>query len=344
MRWDSYEKRFREEAALKGKSQNQIDSWINYAHNLFKQKLPIIYNQTHFALLLGIDNEYLHAMSNAPEFFYKTFFIPKRNGHRRRIDEPLPDLKRVQKWILNEILYNIPASKYAKAYVPGMSIKENARFHRNQSLLVAVDIKDFFPSIKSGYILNVFLSVGYNIETSVLLTRLCCLKETLPQGAPTSAYLSNLVLRKLDENISSYCLDKKIRYTRYADDMTFSGDFDIAALLFRVDQELKYLGLSRNKRKLKVMKEHDRQCTTGIIVNKNMQVSREYRMEIRKEIHYIERFGLDDHLSHVGETRMHYVDHLIGKIEYALFINPKDHKMQEYLEKIRPYKDRSDDS
>lgn len=338
MRWDVYERKFRKLAKENGASQGKIEEWLAYAQNLFEKKLPVIFDQTHLALLLGIDNEYLHRMSNAPELFYRTFYIQKRNGKNRRIDEPLPDLKKVQSWILNEILYKVPCSKFAKAYVPNSSIKDNSRFHRNQKIVLAADLKNFFPSIKSGYILSVFLSIGYNLPTAVILTRLCCLRESLPQGAPTSAYLSNLVMLQFDNIISKYCIANNIRYTRYADDLTFSGDFDIAALLYHVDKELKYLNLRRNPQKLKVMRSGDRQKTTGIVVNEKQQLPREYRLKIRQEVHYIQQFGLDDHLAHIGETRSNYLDHLIGKIEYALFINPKDEKMKDYREIIRVHK------
>ena len=340
MRWDSYERKFRDLAGKSGAAQEKIESWLLYAKELTSNNLPIIFDQTHLALLLGIDNEYLHRMSNAPEYFYRTFYIRKRNGKQRRIDEPLPDLKKVQSWILTEILYKVPCSKFAKAYVPHTSIKDNSRFHRNQKIVAGVDLKNFFPSIKSGSVLSVFLSMGYNLPTAVFLTRLCCLRESLPQGAPTSAYLSNLIMRHFDEQISAYCMERKIRYTRYADDLTFSGDFDVAALLYRIDGELKYLHLRRNPQKLKVMRGGDRQKTTGIVVNEKQQLPREYRMTIRQEIHYIQKFGLDDHLAHIGETRTHYLQHLMGKIEYALFINPKDEKMKAYREVLRAYRPR----
>ena len=100
MRWDIYERKFRKLAEEKSTSQEKIEKWLSYAKILSSKNLPIIFDQTHLALLLGIDNEYLHRMSNAPEFFYRTFYIQKRNGKKRRIDEPLPDLKKVQSWIL----------------------------------------------------------------------------------------------------------------------------------------------------------------------------------------------------------------------------------------------------
>lgn len=80
MRWDSYERKFRDLAGKSGAAQEKIESWLLYAKELTSNNLPIIFDQTHLALLLGIDNEYLHRMSNAPEYFYRTFYIRKRNG------------------------------------------------------------------------------------------------------------------------------------------------------------------------------------------------------------------------------------------------------------------------
>lgn len=337
MNWETYEKKFKRLAEQQNMSIEKIDLWLNYSKNLFERNLPIIFDQTHLSLLLGIDNEYLHRICNAPEYFYRTFYIKKRNGKQRRIDEPLPDLKRVQSWILNEILYKIPCSRFAKAYIPNTSIKDNTRFHKKQNIVVAVDIKNFFPSIKSGYILKLFLECGYNLPTSVILTNLCCYKNRLPQGAPTSAYLSNLFMNRFDNDVSEYCKNHKIRYTRYADDLTFSGDFDVASLLYIIDNKLKYLQLERNPQKLKIMRQHDRQKVTGIIVNDGLTLPREYRMKIRQEIHYIQKFGLDDHLSHIEETRMNYINHLNGKIDYCLSINPNDNKMKKYKEILQQY-------
>lgn len=344
MQWEAYEKKFCTEAEKRALDYEKQSSLLAYAKKLYDNGLPIIFDQTHCALLIGIDNEYIHQMSNAPEFFYRSFFIKKRNGKQRRIDEPLPDLKKVQSWILTEILYKVSCSKFAKAYIRKKSIKDNVRFHRKQKMVVTVDLKDFFPSIKSGHILNVFLSMGYNIPVATLLTRLCCLRESLPQGAPTSAYLSNLVLLSFDELISNYCVKKGIRFTRYADDLTFSGNFDISALIFMLDFHLPFYGLKRNKNKFKVMRYGTRQFVTGIVVNDKLQLSREYRMKIRQEIHYIEKFGLDGHLSHIGETRTNYLNHLIGKIQYALFINPKDKKMLDSLRIANSYSGSKDNS
>ena len=198
-------------------------------------------------------------------------------------------------------------------------------------MVLTIDVKDFFPSITENHVFNVFhQSCGYESSVAVFFTKLCTYNGALPQGAPTSAYLSNLVMRKFDEVVGSYCSSHNIRFTRYADDMTFSGDFDIAALLFFVDQQLNHVGLHRHPEKLKIMRQHDRQKTTGIVVNSSQQVPREYRMKIRQEIHYIKAYGLDSHAEHIGEDKLHYLHSLLGRINYVLGVNPRDARMAEY--------------
>lgn len=278
----------------------------------------------------------LYEIANDPARFYKTYYIPKHNGGLRRIDSPKTELKNIQKWILTDILSYSPCSKYAKAYVKNKSIRDNAQFHQNQKIVLTLDVKDFFSSITENHIFNFFnQSCGYEPSVAVLFTKLCTYEGVLPQGAPTSPTLSNLVLKQFDEVVGDYCKGRGIRFTRYADDMTFSGsEIDIAALLYYVDQQLASLGLERHPEKLKVMRQHNRQKTTGIVVNSINQVPREYRMRIRQEVHYIRKYGLDSHVDRIGEEKQRYLTSLRGRINYVCSINPEDHKMAEYLEYI----------
>lgn len=173
------------------------------------------------------------------------------------------------------------------------------------------------------------------MPVAVFFTKMCTRNGILPQGAPTSAYLSNLVLREFDKNIGEYCNSHKIRFTRYADDMTFSGDFNIDTLLYFVDKQLKHIGLQRHPDKTKVMCTHNRQRTTGIIVNSIQQVPREYRMGIRQEIHYVKKYGLDSHAKHLGKEKFQYLESLLGRINYVLNVNPQDAKMIQYQKYIK---------
>lgn len=331
MNWNEYTKNYKKYAE-ENNCLYIVDKYLEYAKYLYDKGLPIIYDQTHFSYLVGIKAQYLHAMSNCPKKFYRYFEIPKKSGGTRKISEPLPDLKYVQQWILQKILYKVKCSPYAKAYIPGNKLKDSARFHRKQEQVLKLDIRHFFDELRQGKVLNIFLGLGYEKALAVFLTKLCCLKGSLPQGAPTSAYLSNLALRAFDKNIGEYCITHKIRYTRYADDMTFSGDFNEREIIKLVRHELKYVGLELNDAKTKLQRRGNRQCVIGIVVNEKMQVPREYRMKIRQEMYFIKKYSLENHLTHIGETRNRYLYNLIGRISYVLSVNERDEQMLKYRE------------
>lgn len=306
-------------------STNELLSWISTVEAGIRYwDLYLYWSESPYEIVNHIDKH------------YTTFYVPKRSGLKRRIDKPDEHLKTIQKWILEKILYGIPCSKYAKAYIKGRTINDNVRYHKGQKIVVTLDIKDFFGSVKGHHIYQIFKQCEYPEQVAVLLTKLCLFNDCLPQGAPTSAYLSNLVLNEFDKNVGDYCFEKGIRYTRYADDMTFSGDFDITALIFKVDSELCRVGLKRNPNKVKIMRQNNRQKATGVVLNDKIQASREYRLKIRQEIHYIKRFGLLSHLEHIGRSneKDKYLHQLLGKISYVLSINRNDKKMAEYKKYI----------
>lgn len=334
MEWETYKLLFSEKAKEKRITEKKKTELLQYAKFLHDKGLPIIMDQKHLALLIGIDGQYLHAMCNKPNAFYRSFKLSKKTGGYRTIDEPLPDLKLVQKWILANILYKCKTSRYAKAYIKNVSIKENIRYHRNQKVVVALDIKNFFGSISSFTVLDLFKKMGYNDSVSTMLTFLCCFRGCLPQGAPTSAYISNLVLSEFDEIVASYCRNNRIRYTRYADDLTFSGDVEIKDLILFVRNGLKANHLKLNRKKIKVMNYYSRQIVTGVIVNNKQQgLAREYRYRIKQELYYIYKYGLDAHLEKCGLKAEDYLRSLLGKINYGLFINHDDELLKKCREK-----------
>lgn len=330
MEWRTLRKSIVDECRDQGKSEEFTKSYIKYCRILLKQGLPIISSPAHFSMLVGLDHEYVCRMAYSPKHFYRHFTILKANGKERPIDEPLPDLKHVQYWILSNILEKIPVSPHAKAFVKKRGVKENARFHRAQSVVVTMDIKDFFPSVNINSIATIFNNLGYSSDVSSFLAYLCCYEYSLPQGAPTSPYLSNIRLKNFDERIAEYTIEKKIRYTRYADDLTFSGSFNPHHLIKRVSDWLYEEGFSLNPQKTRVAYQNARQEVTGIVVNSHMQVAKFDRKKIRQEVYYIKKYGLDSHLTKLGETRQHYLNHLLGKINYAHYINPKDAEISEY--------------
>lgn len=324
MDFNTYERLFREKAIDAGYSEANILKCLRYAHILIDRKLPVIYNSSNFAALVGYKRSYIKRAINHPRFFYRHFSIKKKNGKSRNISEPLPSLKEIQTWILNNILYVRKTSRFAKAYVSKRNIVDNVKFHLNQPKVVCIDIKDFFSSIKEEYITVIFIEFGYSRRVSETLSKLCCLDGCLPQGAPTSPYLSNIYMHNFDTYISKYCTENKIRYTRYADDITFSGDFDEKIILSLVNDKLLEIGLLLNGSKTRIMTQNNRQLITGIVVNEKLQVPKEKRKELRQSVYYIKKFGLSNHLKKIGCTKNNYLKHLLGLVNYTLFINPHD--------------------
>ena len=330
MNIDQYQNHFREKALQQGFSAENIDKCINYAIPLLNNKFPIIFNTSHFCSLVGYNKIFINRVAVYTSYFYRSFKIKKRNGQMRTIEEPLPSLKEIQHWILNNILEKFDVSPFAKAYKKKHNLKENVRFHSNQETVLNLDIKNFFPSIKSKSIEGIFKNMGYSPLVSNLLAKLCTRNKILPQGAPTSPFLSNIFMKEIDDAISKYCILGKIKYTRYADDMTFSGTFDKDNLSNFVEELLKIHDLELNHEKTHYLKKNQRQIVTGIVVNQKLQVPFEKRNAIRSDLYYIKKFGIEEHKTFRKIKKSNYISHLLGKINFILNINPNDQEFKEY--------------
>ncbi len=279
----------------------------------------------------------LYILSNNIEKNYKRIELFKKNGTKRIIYEPNYLLKQIQRNILDNILYGFKPSKYATAYIKGLSIKDNVKVHINKKVILKLDIKDFFNNISFMDIYRkVFKEEYFPKQIRILLCYLCTYNEFLPQGSPTSGYISNLVMNSFDEIIGGFCKERNISYTRYSDDMTFSGDFNIKEVIYKVKEELKKLGLQLNYKKIKVIYNNNSQQVTGIVVNKKAQVIKERRRKIRQEIYYIRKYGVDSHLKRIKiDNKNNYLISLLGKINYILMINKDDRKFIEYKKYIK---------
>ena len=346
MDFDKYTTEFSLVAKEKGYTPDEISALLDYARKLNEKELPIIFDQFHLSLLLGYDYYYLLSVSNAQYCHYKKYEIPKKNGDKRTIMEPYPALKDVQTWILKNILE--PAAKQcvspvAKAFIPGKTLRENARFHKNKKTVVALDLHDFFGTVRFYPVYNLFQKLGYNKAVSIMLTHLCMLHGSLPQGAPTSPMLSNMVFFELDKRIFNYCRKRNILYTRYADDLTFSSDkMDQSHLISYVKMLVTQSRFTLNEEKTKVMGRGTRQSVTGVVVNDKMQVSRVYRDKVRQEVYYSIKYGFCNHMAHIDlpewiKTPEVYARHLYGKVNFVLQINPKDTEFVRYAEWLKEY-------
>jgi RNA-directed DNA polymerase len=330
MDFSNYKDAFTNEAIQSGYSEQNIQRCLDYAAPLFSNAVPIIYNTSHLSVLVGYKKEYLQKAALHTKYFYRDFEVLKRNGKKRPISEPLPSLKEIQHWILKKILYSIPVSPFAKAYKPNVSLIENIKFHRNQPKVFTLDLENFFPSITIDRVEKIFSELGYCNSISNLLAKLCTRNGTLPQGAPTSPTLSNLIFIDADEMIANYCIQKKIRYTRYADDLSFSGDFDEKELFVVVKGIIEKMKFKINTAKTKLMTPGNRQTVTGIVVNEKPQVVFHKRNELRQAMYYIQKFGIDEHREYREINQRNFLEHLLGKINFVLQINPKDTEFIKY--------------
>ena len=275
----------------------------------------------------------IYTISNHAEKHYKVFKIPKRNGGYRTIYEPDYTLKSIQRNILNNVLNERITSSYAKAYKKGLSLVDNATPHLNKKVILKLDIKDFFPSIdflkvyKKAFPRNI-----YPEAVASLLTNLTTYNNFLPQGTPTSSYISNLVLRSFDIKVGNFCEDRNISYTRYCDDMTFSGDFDTNEVITFVKNALYKEGFILNKQKIKIIKPNKAQIVTGIVCNEKLSIPRPYKKAIRQSMYYINKYGLDNHLKHIKslDDKTTYLNKLYGQVLFVLQIEKNDSEFLNY--------------
>ena len=282
----------------------------------------------------------LYSISNNVEKNYRKFKIKKRNGKLRTIYEPNEILKHIQRQILNNILNDRTISKYAKAYHKGISLKDNALSHVNKDIILKLDIENFFDNISFIDVYNSCFQIEYFPKSvGMLLTNLCTYDDHLIQGASTSAYISNLVMKNFDEELGSWCKENNISYTRYSDDMTFSGTFIPKDIIKKVRKLLYKLGLELNNKKIHIVKNSSRQTVTGLVVNDKVQVSIKYRKEIRKTMYYINKYGLESHLKRINiSDKNKYINSLYGKILYVLQINEDDKEFKNYKKLINEIK------
>lgn len=168
---------------------------------------------------LGFAPQHIFYLVELADKMYFEFEVKKANGGKRKISAPRPELKGVQRAILEKILERVPVDEACFAYVKGKGVVDAASQLSGYKAVLRLDIQNFFPSISQFRVHRLFGSIGYNSKVSYILSRLCTLNGALCQGAPTSPYLSNLVFRKTDRQLRSLATSFKLSYIRYSDDI-----------------------------------------------------------------------------------------------------------------------------
>lgn len=282
-----------------------------------------------FDLLKGLDvpeEAYLpclYTVSNQIETHYHPVVISKKSGGRRKLLVPDALLRTIQRNLLHHVLEEFQISEFACAYKKGTSIVDNARPHVGAKLVLKLDIQDFFDQITWILVYqNAFPETHFPPAIRKMLTEFCCVRDRLPQGAPTSPTVSNLVMRPFDVHMGEWCREREIRYTRYCDDLTFSGVFAPEEVIRKVRGFLQVYGFELNRKKTRVLGRGNAQSVTGIVVNEKAQVSRAYRRKLRQEVYLFDRYGIktEEGPKNDEKERMR----LLGKMRYVLSVNPED--------------------
>jgi len=284
---------------------------------LTKQGLPVLATPEALAQAMGVSVGQLRALcftrTASTTSHYVRFLLPKKTGGTRLISAPLPRLKAAQAWVLENVLKKVPVHEAAHGFREGRSIVTNARPHVGAGMVVNLDLKDFFPSVLYPRVKGVFVKLGYSEATATALALLCTEpdveeleldgqrwfvtqgKRRLPQGAPTSPALTNILCRRLDRRLAGAARKLGFVYTRYADDLTFSahgaGPHDAGELLRFVRWVVKQEEFTAHPDKTRVLRRGRQQEVTGVVVNDKPGVDRKTLKRFRALLHQLEKTG-----------------------------------------------------
>jgi RNA-directed DNA polymerase len=318
----------------------------SHVEKLKELGLPQLSSPADLAKALGLSVPTLRGLAFHAEAtrtrHYVTFEVPKRSGGTRQLSSPLPRMKAAQAWILEHILEKLPTESPAHGFIAGRSTVTNARPHAGKPIVVNQDLVDFFPTITFGRVRGVFLRIGYSPAVATVLALLTTEAprqeakyagttywvalgpRSLPQGACTSPALSNQIAVRLDRRLLGLANKRGFVYTRYADDLSFSGGVEmnekLAPLLASVRHVVEEEGFSLHLQKGRVQRKGGRRTVTGIVVNEphKLAVPREEIRKLRAILHNAKKTGL---AAQNREGHPHFEAWLRGKIAYVSMID-----------------------
>ena len=245
---------------------------------------------------IDVSEEAIQSMLLDIESHYRKFPIRRTHKRPRWINAPDTELKIIQKKLLQRILYKISPHPDAHGFYPGKSILSNAQPHCNKNWVISFDVKDFFPSTTQEMVIKSLIHGKLEVDPN-LISELCCLNMTLPQGAPTSPHLANLAFYECDLKLKEFALDHSLNYTRYADDMTFSGNELPDKIIERIRRTLLTSNYQLAEKKTKLMGRNTQQKVTGLHVNERVLLPRSLRRKIRAIKHDINTSGITKAIS-----------------------------------------------
>jgi RNA-directed DNA polymerase len=321
---------------------SQGDIIFKFNQNFFVQQLLSVLKISDLKVLLKLNYSWLSPLINAPH--YDEFSIPKKSGGIRKIEAPELLLRATQSrfnfYLQNYYHLVRPDGVYGFVINPNKkepfcNIVENAKLHVNKKYVLNLDLQDFFESIKAYRVKALFQSeyFRYPEQVATALALLVSYEGKLPTGAPTSPVISNFICLQLDEMLLSYCNDKDIQYSRYADDLTFSSDREITKSHL---EELSTIIISNhftiNPKKTRLNLNHRKQTVTGITVNKKVNVDRKTLKMVRAMLYDAlqngvskaakKHFRLKNEMSKMSET--YFLNRLDGYINFIGQVRGKE--------------------
>ncbi|MBC8110737.1 MAG: RNA-directed DNA polymerase [Verrucomicrobia bacterium] len=325
-----------------------VSSGLNFTasnpEKLSRYNIPFFTNAVSLAQALNISVGELRFLAFSREVskvnHYHRFQIPKKTGGQRLISAPMPRLKKVQTWILENVLEKIELHTSAHGFVASRSIVSNAIPHLKAETVVNLDLKNFFPTLTYARIKGLFLGLGYSEAMATLLGLLCTEPETdavildketwfvasgerfLPQGSPASPALTNIICATLDKRLQGLAQKLGFVYTRYADDLTFSatgeGTKNIHKIISLTQKIVEDEGFSVHPDKTRIMRKGSKKEVTGIVVNEKPSVDRTTLRKFRALLHQMEKEGF------AGKSWGHTPDVLAAVEGYANFVKMVD--------------------
>jgi RNA-directed DNA polymerase len=282
--------------------------------NIFKDILPLV-SIRKLEHILGFNRGYLNVLASKAGRLYSSFDMRPKNSSKkwRHIDNPNPILREVQKRIYSTILCDYPFPETMVGGVPGGSIFKNASYHVGQRFVYAIDLRTCFPNTNNISVYNAFVKkLGCSPQIASLLTRLTTFHRRVPQGAPTSPSITNLVLLDLHGEIAEIARNNGLNLSFYIDDIVISGNNVKESIepIIHMVQKYRY-AVSNSKKHL--MHASAPQIVTGLLVNRNVNVQKEYIDKLKNDIFTIKNKG------NISESEQ-YVLH--GKINFIRQINP----------------------
>ena len=292
------------------KKKNYENILIDEFHN---RESKIFYKNNKKIIELSLSN-----IRNNKAYFHKE--ISKKNGGKRRLSIPDSYTKVVQKKIniLLTKFYHAPKSVYAfvKSSDNKKNIVTNAYMHINKKIVINVDIENFFNSINFGRVRGLLMSYPYNIDKDLAtkIAQLTIFNNQLPQGAPSSPVISNMICYKLDKQLMHLAKEYRCMYTRYADDITFSTNdkyLNQKAFFKELNKKINENGFSLNSSKTRVQKYCHSQIVTGLKVNEKVNLSKKYIRQIRSMLHSLHKDGLAE--ASVKHFKLYNIDEKYSK-------------------------------